>query len=112
MTTKVYNKLVRDKIPMIIVADGHECIVQSLDLETYREELKKKLVEESKEASESRDVDALIEELADIMEVIYALRDAYGRSAEDLEIVRMERCSSRGGFENRLFLHTVTNHSE
>lgn len=108
MTTTIYNKLVRDGIPAIIFADGHECTVRSLDLEEYRGELKRKLFEESREVSDAPDECALIEELADMLEVIYALGSSYGRSALHLDAVRIEKRSSRGGFEDRLFLQTVT----
>ena len=107
MTTTIYNKLVRDKIPEIIVAEGHECTVRTLDLEEYRQQLMRKLIEEAKEATESFNEISLVEELSDVLEVIYALANSYGRSVQDLETVRIEKRLRRGGFDDRLFLQST-----
>ena len=106
--TTTHNKLVRDRIPGIIIADGCECVSRSLDHEDYRRELFQKLCEESKEAADASDEIALIEELADILEVLYALASSCGRSMSDLETVRLAKRAVRGGFEDRVFLQTVT----
>ena len=66
---KIYNKLVRDKITDIIEADGRIAKYRILDENEYRRELNKKLQEEVKEYLEDNNV----EELADIVEVIYGI---------------------------------------
>ena len=66
---KVYNKLVRDKIPDIIKAEGRTVKTRVLNDEEYRVELNKKLQEEVKEYLDDNNV----EELADIVEVIYGI---------------------------------------
>jgi predicted house-cleaning noncanonical NTP pyrophosphatase (MazG superfamily) len=66
------------------------------------------LSEESKEAAEGSEELSLIEELADILEVLYALASSFGHSISDLEAARIEKRTVRGGFEDRIFLQTVT----
>ena len=46
MTTKVYNKLVRDRIPEIIKADGNACTTEILPDDRYLQMLDAKLNEE------------------------------------------------------------------
>ena len=67
---KVYNKLVRDKIPEIISADnGSICKTRIMDDKEYLKALDAKLQEELCEYLES----GSIEELADLEEVIRAV---------------------------------------
>ena len=51
--------------------------------------------------------DQNIEELADLLEVIYAAAKARGYSVEELEQVRAEKAEKRGGFEKRILLKEV-----
>ena len=46
MSIKTYNKLVRDRIPEIIDADGKRCIAEALSNEEYLRLLDYKLDEE------------------------------------------------------------------
>jgi hypothetical protein len=41
-----YNKLVRDRIPHLIMSQGKECRTRILDPEEYKQELRSKLREE------------------------------------------------------------------
>lgn len=66
-----HNKLVRDNIPSIIQKDGKKANVRILDDKEFLNSLKIKLVEEVNEYLESDDID----EIADILEVIYSLLD-------------------------------------
>lgn len=70
----IYNKLVRDRIPEIIEARGKKPNVRILEQEEYLHHLEAKLDEEV--AEYHRDKNA--EELADILEVVYALAEANG----------------------------------
>ncbi|MBE6852286.1 MAG: phosphoribosyl-ATP pyrophosphohydrolase [Ruminococcus sp.] len=98
-----YNKLIRDRIPEIIEGAGKNCIVEVMDDETYIKYLDSKLSEELAEYQ----ADKSIEELADLLEVIYAVAAARGCSAEELERVRIEKAEKRGGFEKKLLLKGV-----
>jgi predicted house-cleaning noncanonical NTP pyrophosphatase (MazG superfamily) len=98
-----HNKLVRDLIPDIINASGRTCEIEFLEQRVYMEELRLKLQEEVAEYLN----DSNLEELADVLEVLHALTKAHGCSWEELERVRAEKKSSRGGFEKKIFLKSV-----
>ena len=93
------GKLVRDRIPEIIIADGKEPIVRTLNQDEYLKELDIKLNEEVAEYQ----IDKSIEEMADVLEVLYAICEARGYSVEELEAVRKEKKDARGAFENRIY---------
>lgn len=93
------GKLVRDKIPEIIIADGKKPITRILDKEEYLQELDKKLNEEVAEYQ----ADKSIEEMADVMEVLFAISEARGYSVEELMKVRNSKREKRGGFEKKIF---------
>ena len=78
---KVYNKLVRDKIPEIIEDDGKTCKTRILSDEEYIASLETKLSEEVAEYQEDKN----LEEMADVLEVLQAICIARGYSLEELE---------------------------
>lgn len=98
-----YDKLVRDRIPEIINADGKECSVRELSEDEYLFRLDQKLKEEMAEYQESKSM----EEMADLLEVIHAVVKARGSSMEEVEAIRKEKADKRGGFEKRLLLTEV-----
>ena len=98
-----YHKLVRDFIPNIIEADGKSCIYETLSDEDYIYLLDQKLNEELAEYQESKS----LEELADLLEVIRAVVKARGWTVEELEQVRTEKATKRGGFEQKILLKEV-----
>lgn len=97
---KVYNKLVRDKIPDIINNDNRIAVTRILDDEEYLLELNKKLQEEVKEYLEDNNT----EELADIVEVIYGILNAKKVSIEEFENIRNAKKEKRGAFDKKIFL--------
>ena len=97
---KEYNKLIRDRIPEIIEKTGNEYEVEELDDKIYLESLDKKLQEELEEYLESGE----IAELADLVEVIYAILDHKDISRDEFEKIRLDKKEDRGGFAERLFL--------
>ena len=100
---KVFNKLVRDKIPEIIKADGKTCEVEIASKEEMTKLLEDKLKEEVKEYLEDKN----LEELADIMEVLFGLAYNLGYSEEDLLNKRNEKLEDRGGFKEGVVLKGV-----
>ncbi|MFK7800511.1 MAG: phosphoribosyl-ATP pyrophosphohydrolase [Anaerolineae bacterium] len=104
MKTQTYNKLIRDKIPEIIATNQQIASVKTLSTQDCLKALKLKLIEEVEEFNESETLD----ELADILEVVFALAQHIGADHHQLESVRAEKQRARGGFEKRLFLETVT----
>lgn len=117
MAHKEYNKLVRDKIPAIIQAEGNECGVETIQEDyLYRLALLEKLVEEAKEALEVGKLvttnaqepavkkTELVKELTDLSEVMEATMLAFGISLEKVREEQSYRKAVRGGFENRIRL--------
>lgn len=96
----VYNKLVRDKIPDIIRAQGQTPIYRILEEEEYRRCLEEKLSEEVAEFQQ----DKAPEELADILTVVLALAETLGVSPEELEKIYRKKLEERGGFQGKIFL--------
>lgn len=103
MNVKKYNKLVRDKIPEIIENSGRKAIVEKVPEEAYYMLLNEKLDEERKEYLES----LRVEELADLVEVIYAILEYKKVSIEDFEAMRIEKAAKRGTFKERILLKEV-----
>lgn len=103
MTTRVYNKLVRDHIPEIIESDGRKCTTEILPDDRWLQMLDAKLDEELAEYQESKS----LEELADLLEVMRAVVKARGWSWEQLEQARQEKAVRRGGFEKKILLKEV-----
>ena len=95
----VYNKLVRDKIPDMIHAQGEEPHTRILEQEEFTAHLEAKLDEEVVEFHRDRN----LEELADILEVVYALAEAHGCSREQLLAVYEKKNAARGGFAKRIY---------
>ena len=100
---KLYNKLVRDKIPEIIEADGKECKTSILSNDEYIAALEAKLNEEVAEYQ----ADKNLEEMADVLEVLQAICIARGYSLEELEALRAKKADERGGFAAKIFLEYV-----
>lgn len=98
-----YNKLVRDKIPEIIRADGKRLKSRVLDDGEHLEALLKKLEEEVAELAEARNV----EEMADVHEVLIALAETLKIEPVELEKVRKNKAAKRGGFQQKIFLEEV-----
>jgi len=97
---KTFNKLIRDKIPEIIEEAGNNYEMEVLDDEDYFKALNKKLQEELDEYKASKE----IMELADLVEIIYAILDYKNISRAEFEKMRKEKQKERGGFEKKLFL--------
>ncbi len=93
------GKLVRDKIPEIIKADGKKSITRILSEEEYVKELDKKLDEEVAEYQ----ADKSIEEMADVLEVLFAICEGRGYSIDELVAVKQKKQEERGGFKSRIF---------
>ena len=98
-----YDKLVRDRIPAIIEANGDRPVVHVTDDEEYERRLLEKVYEETEEFRESGDVD----ELADVLEVVFAIGEHHGHSERDLQASRERKARRRGRFEDRIVLEYV-----
>jgi predicted house-cleaning noncanonical NTP pyrophosphatase (MazG superfamily) len=95
------GKLVRDRIPEIIRADGAEPVVHVAGPEEYHTRLRDKLGEEVAEFLGAGDAEAP-EELADLLEVVWALARDLGLDPAQLEKLREAKAAERGGFAGRI----------
>ena len=96
----LYNKLVRDKIPEIIAQQGESANIRILNGKEYTVALEQKLDEETAEFHKEKN----LEELAEILEVVYALADDLGYTKDELLDMYNQKHEKRGGFQNRFFL--------
>src|SRR3989338_11221532 len=95
-----HNKLVRDKIPEIIKKKGAVPITHIASDDEYWQKLKEKLQEEINEFMKDENA----EELADILEVIYTIRDYKKIDKNELELLRKKTAEERGGFKDKIII--------
>lgn len=112
MNEKVYNKLVRDNIPEIIINDNEEPITRILTDEEYKKELERKLFEEYNEVINSKTSKERIEELADLLEVMISLSNIEGKTLDDIiETANVKRLK-KGGFNKKIYLEKTIKKGE
>lgn len=97
---RVLNKLARDKLHENLATRGATAITTILSDQEYQSALYKKLQEEVGEFLET----PIPEELADVLEVVYALAPLITGSIEELEQVRISKKKHRGGFDKKMFV--------
>lgn len=114
---KVYNKLVRDKMIDVYKHDvankisASDYAVHYLSREETLEKLKDKLLEEAQEvfdAYEKEDKTHLKEEIADVIEVIDAILYHNNLELSEVLAIRDAKKAKRGGFEEGLYLESIT----
>ena len=104
MKKKYYHqKLIRDKIPEKIKSTGDEYKTRILGKVEFEKELKKKLVEESKELFKTSK-EELLNELADVLELTKSISSLYKIPFSRVEKFQEEKRKTRGGFKKKLFL--------
>ena len=96
----IYNKAIRDKIPRIIEAKGLKCEYKNLNDKEFLFYLEKKVEEEIREYYQTKN----IEELVDLLEVIYRIFELRGVSFSEIEEIRTKKNVERGAFSENLFL--------
>lgn len=126
-----HNKLVRDRIPNIIIGKGLSFKAHKLDNVEFENELANKLVEEANEVAEkvhwlnhkcgqepvskeelSYDLEGITEELADVLEVYINLVKSLKLKTEDIEKATNSKRIKNGGFEDKIFLEWVEDANE
>lgn len=98
MNVRIYNKLVRDKIPQIIEQSGKQAIIEEVSGQEYLGLLNAKLGEELQEYLDSES----IEELADLVEIVYAILEHKDVSLQEFEGIRRQKVNERGAFKEKL----------
>lgn len=131
MKKVTHNKLVRDRIPNIIIGHGLSFKARKLDAVDFENELTNKLVEEANEVAEkvqwlnhkcgqepvsrdehNLDMQEIKEELADVLEVYIYLVKSLGLTTNDIEAAANEKRAKRGSFEDKIYLEWVEDANE
>jgi predicted house-cleaning noncanonical NTP pyrophosphatase (MazG superfamily) len=103
----IYNKLIRDNIHQIIEANGKKANVMVLEDTEYKKMLDAKLQEELDEYTAAENDKDQVEELADLVELVYAILESKGIGVEEFEKVRLAKREGHGGFERKYMLINV-----
>lgn len=91
------KKLVRDNIP-VIAGVVPEIL---LDDSAYIKALKKKLDEETKELKAAKTIPDIMEEMADVLEVLSCYAKVHNISTEELFAIANEKRAKNGSFIHR-----------
>ncbi len=101
--TLLFGKLVRDRVPEIIIGRGEAATWHIADQEEYDRLLREKLSEEVAETL----ANPSLTEFSDVLEVIDAMAQAKGLTFDDVLKAKQERAEKRGGFTKRMILDTA-----
>jgi superfamily II DNA or RNA helicase/predicted house-cleaning noncanonical NTP pyrophosphatase (MazG superfamily) len=96
------EKLIRDRIPEIIRADGREPDVRQVSEGEVRPFVGLKIIEEAFEVFEAfndGDPSKLALELADVLEVMERMMRVHGLNWDEVKALQRERATSRGKFD-------------
>ncbi|WP_125778442.1 nucleoside triphosphate pyrophosphohydrolase [Antribacter gilvus] len=98
------EKLIRDLVPALAAGRGSHLETRVLGGPEFAQALRSKVVEEAQEVAEARTREALVEELADLLEVVSALARVEGIDEGSVRERAEQKRRSHGGFEERLLL--------
>ena len=101
------SKLVRDNIPSIISQSGKEPVITLASRAQKIKLLKDKLIEESLEAKSTSSTVLLIEELADLLQVIHSLSAELNISLSQINKQMIKKAQLRGEFKKGYILNDV-----
>ena len=101
---QIFQKLVRDFIPDIIEKNGEIPITRILEDDEYKKALFQKLKEEVEEVCSASTTDDVLEEVADVYEVLLAIVELHNHSMDDVFEIAQKKKIKRGGFQKRVFL--------
>ena len=101
-----YNRLGRNKSETFLATKGVKSTIVIVRGDQYKQALRDKLVEEAHEVVTAQSHDELIEELADVSELMQAIYAAYNISPAQIERARKAKEESRGSFSQGLLIKT------
>jgi predicted house-cleaning noncanonical NTP pyrophosphatase (MazG superfamily) len=101
-------KLVRDRIPTLAAANGQPATWHQADPDEYSRRLRAKLLEAAHEAATASDPGGLLEELGDVLQVLYALAHQAGYDAAEVECARARKARTHGAYTRRIVWHPAT----
>ena len=99
-----HKKLVRDKIPNKIEKGGELAITKKLSDNELFEQLRLKLVEETFEVLDANDRDELIQELADVLEVIDNIASRQHINMDTINFAKIKKREKVGSFKEGILL--------
>lgn len=98
-------KLVRDKIPEIILNSGKiPVIIVADNNEDYKKYLKDKILEEVNELNNSYERESIIEEACDVLEALEAICKINNIQINEILSKKVEKLEKVGGFKDRFIL--------
>ncbi len=100
---KEHNKLIRDNIPDILIKKDINCKFHIADNKEFENSLYDKLIYELQEFKNNPCVD----ELADMLEVIDAIRSFHKISLDELKSVKLKKYQELGSFRRQIILDTT-----
>jgi predicted house-cleaning noncanonical NTP pyrophosphatase (MazG superfamily) len=98
-------KLVRDRIPELAASNGQQSTWHQADPDEYRWRLCDKLLEEAQEAASASGQAELLEELGDVLQVLYALASQADYSAAEIECARARKARTHGTYTRAVIWH-------
>ncbi len=99
-----YHKLIRDKIPDRIRAAGADAKYRRMDQRAFIRELVRKVEEEASGMQQAKNRSELIDEIADVVDVLDEVRRVKKISQKEIEIAQKRNFKRKGGFRKKLFL--------
>lgn len=108
MGTFLYEKIIREKLLERVIAAKGTYNYTELTPEESLKELLLKLQEETEEVVSTTSTKEMVDELADVMEVIECLLDVKGLTMSDLQKARQQKDNSRGKLRYSEKVHTIT----
>lgn len=106
--TFICNKLARDKTIETMPREGIQTHHHFLTKSAFLKELNNKLMEEALEVTQATSRSEVIAELADVLEVIDALKQAYNLSDSEILTTKERVRQARGGFRKGVYLQSIT----
>ena len=101
------EKLIRDLLPQVMNERGVLLKQRTLNPEEFVDQLKIKLIEEANEVANAKSRPELIEELADVFEVLQALAKTMGITSNQIEEIQLKKLADKGGFDSKIFAEHV-----
>ena len=104
-----FDKLIRDKILQLHINAGHHVLYRNIRGTELKEKLRLKILEEANEipVREASD-EEIIEEIADVQQVLDDLKRQYGVTDLQVSEVQSTKFNKKGGFSDGVFIESVT----
>ena len=103
----LFQKLVRDQVQTILVNKGIDVTSKQLPDKEYLAALHAKFLEELLELQEAQTPAEITEELADVLELLYAFSEHHQIPVATVEEKRQQKKAISGGFKKGIFIESV-----